>query len=327
MPGRNRLLLRALQFAPLMLFVVVFVLFGLISPRFFAWQNLENILRQASYIGTIATGLTFVLLTAGIDLSVGAVMYLSAIVVGVLLGMDVPLWLALVAGLMTGAVFGLLNALLITRLKIIAFIATLATLTIGRGVGLAATGSRGINFPDAILELDSYRVFGLIPAPIVLFAVVVVVAQLVLGRTGYGRQIYALGNDLEAARKGGLAVDRLLASVYVTSGVLASLGGLISISQIGVVNSGFGEGVEFSAIAAAVLGGTSLFGGRGSVFPGTVLGAVLIQTIASGLIFARVDLYLQPIVTAGIIFLAVLLDSIRNGTVQRLERRAIRVEG
>ena len=327
MRGRNQALLSALQLAPLLLFVLVFVLFGLVSPRFFAWQNVENILRQASYIGIIATGLTFVLLTAGIDLSVGAVMYLSAILMGVLLGSGAPLWLAILAGLGAGALFGMLNAALITWVKIIAFIATLATLTVGRGLGLAITGSQGINFPDDVLALDSYRVFGLVPAPIVLFALVALCAQIVLGRTGYGRQVYAVGNDIEAARKGGLAVGRLLASVYVISGVLAALGGLVSISQIGVVNAGFGEGVEFAAIAAAVLGGTSLFGGRGSVFPGTVLGAVLIQTVSSGLIYARVDLYLQPIVTAGIIFLAVLLDSLRNGAVQRLERRAIRVEG
>jgi ribose transport system permease protein len=135
-----------------------------------------------------------------------------------------------------------------------------------------------------------------------------------------------VGNDSEAAKKAGLNVGRVIGTVYIVSGLMAALGGFVSVAQQGVVHPGFGEGYEFNAIAATVLGGTSLFGGVGSVFPGTVLGAVLIQMIQTGLIFTKVDLYLQPLITAAIIFFAVLLDAFRNVQLQKMRRRNIRVE-
>ena len=144
--------------------------------------------------------------------------------------------------------------------------------------------------------------------------------------TPIGRRIYAVGNDADAAKKAGLNVDRVLATVYLASGLLAALGGFVSVAQQGVVHPGFGEGYEFNAIAAVVLGGTSLFGGVGTVFPGTVLGAVLIQMIQTGLIFTKVDIYLQPLITAAIILFAILLDAFRNTQLQKLRRRNIRTD-
>ena len=144
--------------------------------------------------------------------------------------------------------------------------------------------------------------------------------------TAFGRQLYAVGNDIEAAQKAGIRTARVRGTAFVISGFLAALGGFVSVAQLGIVNAGFGEYREFDAIAAAVLGGSSLFGGIGSVFPGTVLGAVLIQMVTIGLVSAQVDLYLQPLVAAAIIFLAVLLDSVRTRQLARLGRRHIRVE-
>jgi ribose transport system permease protein len=141
-----------------------------------------------------------------------------------------------------------------------------------------------------------------------------------------GRQIYAMGNDVEAARKAGLNTRRLTASVYIISGFCASLAGVILISQQGMITSGLGQGVEFDAIAAAVLGGTSLFGGVGSVFPGTVIGVLLVQMISTGLVYLQIDLYLQDMVAAAVIFFAVLIDAQRMRILGRLERRNIRVE-
>lgn len=324
---RSRLLLRVLQNTPLILFVLVFLIFSLLSPRFFSYTNFENILKQASYIGIIAVGMTFVLLTAGIDLSVGSNMYLSAAIAGTyILGNGLPVWLAILVTLAVGLVFGAVNAFGVTQLKIIAFIVTLATEAVGRGLGLAVTESAGITFPNEILQIGSNRLFGLIPMPIVIFGIVVLIAQVVLTQTTLGRQIYAVGNDVEAAKKAGINTDRVLTTVYIVAGLLAALGGLISVAQLGIVNAGFGTGDEFDAIAAAVLGGTSLFGGRGSVFPGTVLGTVLVQMVTAGLIYTRVDIYLQPLVFGAIIFLAVLLDSTRTTLITRLERRHIRIE-
>ena len=168
--------------------------------------------------------------------------------------------------------------------------------------------------------------FVAVPLPVAVFAVVVMCAFVLLRWTTLGRQIYAVGNDVEAAKKAGINADRVRGTAFVICGFLAALGGFISVAQLGVVDAGFGEYREFDAIAAAVLGGTSLFGGIGSVFPGTVLGALMIQMVTVGLVSAQVDLYLQPLVAAGIIFLAVLLDSIRTRQLAKLGRRRVRVE-
>lgn len=320
----NRFLL---SHAPALLLLAVFAIFGILAPSFFEYQSAENILKQASYIGIVAIGMTVVLLTAGIDLSVGANMYLSASAAGLLMsqtGAPVPVALAACVGI--GIVFGGVNALLITRLGVIPFIATLGTLVAGRGVGLALTRSQAVPYPDEVLSIGSTRLFGLVPMPIVIFGIVLLAAHLVLERTPLGRQIYAVGHDEEAARRAGIDTRRTLAVVYILCGALAALGGFVSVAQLGIVNAGFGEGDEFDAIAAAVLGGASLFGGRGSVFPGTLLGTVLIQTVAAGLIFTQVDLYVQPLVIASIIFLAVLIDGLRTRRMEELARRRIRVE-
>ncbi len=322
---RDHITTLALKHMPLLLFIGVFLGFGLLSPRFFEYQSLENIVKQASYIGIVAVGITCVLLTAGIDLSVGANMYLSAAVAGVLMSQyALPIWAAFFACIAVGVLFGAVNAFAVTRLRIIPFIATLATLVAGRGMGLLATGSRAVPYPDPLIRFGAGRLAGLVPMPVVIFAIVVVLAHLFLRRTQMGRQIYAVGNDAEAARKAGINTDRVLVTVYVVCGALAALAGFVSVTQLGVVNAGFGEGDEFDAIAAAVLGGASLFGGRGNIFPGTVLGTVLIQMVGVGLVFTQIDLYLQPLFIALIILLAVWLDSVRTTQIARRERRHIR---
>lgn len=324
--NREKLTQTFLQNTPVILFVLIFLAFSLISDRFFAWQTLENIVRQASYIGIVAVGMIFVLLTGGIDLSVGSNMYLSAAIAGLLMQRyDLPVWLALLACLGVGMAVGLVNATLITRFKVIPFIATLGMLTVVKGLGLAFTKSVSIPYPNSVLKLGSERLLG-IPIPILIFALVVVVAHIFLTYTPAGRRLYAVGNDPEAAKKAGLDTRSVLATAYVVCGLLAALGGFVSVAQQGIVQPGLGEGYEFNAIAAAVLGGASLFGGVGTVFPGTVIGAVLIQMIQAGLIFARVDIYLQPLITAAIIFAAVLLDALRTQQLVKLRRRNIRTD-
>ena len=316
-----------LRNAPVILFVVVFVVFGVLSPRFFAYQNIENIVKQASYIGIVAVGITFVLLTAGIDLSVGSNMYLSAVVAGLLIkNFGAPVWVALLACLAVGFVFGAFNAFAVTKLKIIPFVVTLSTLVAGRGLALLLTKSRAVGFPEEVIRIGSVRLFGIVPLPIVIFAVVVFCAYIFLDRTQLGRQIYAVGNDIEAAKKAGINTDFVRTVVYMVSGILAALGGFVSVAQLGIINAGFGKDAEFDAIAASVLGGASLFGGIGTVFPGTVLGSVLIQMVSTGLVFTQVDLYLQPLIAAAIMFIAVFLDSFRSGKLEILRRRNIRIE-
>jgi len=253
-------------------------------------------------------------------------MYISGGVLAVLLvNYNWPVLPAILIGMMAGTLWGCLNAFLISKVKILPFMVTLGTLTAGRGLGLLITHSNNLAVPAA-MRFGAYRLFGLVPIPIVIFALVVVAGVIILQWTSWGRQIYAMGNDPEAAKKAGLNTGRLTASVYIVSGFCASLAMVVAVSQQGSVSASFGDGVEFRAIAASVLGGTSLFGGVGAVFPGTVVGTLLVQMISTGLVYLQVDLYLQDMISPLVIFFAVFVDAQRMNLIKRLERRNIRVE-
>lgn len=308
---------------PFLLLALVIAVFSSMAPSFLATRNLTNIVVQSSSLAIVAAGMTFVLLTAGIDLSVGSIMFLSAAVAGKMVLTGWPLPAALIAVLVIGVLFGLVNALFIAGMRMPAFIVTLSTLYAGRGLALYITETRAMNLPDELLVLGAGR-WLTIPVPIWVLAITLLVSQVTLTRTSFGRQLYALGNNESAARNAGIPVRRLLISVYAISGLCAALGGLVSVAQLGAVSPTFGNQREFAAIAAVVLGGTSLFGGRGNVFPGTILGALLIQTVESGLVIINADPYLYPMVLAGIIFLAVLLDGLRQRRIESLSRRKIR---
>lgn len=307
----NRISPRLLGFAPALLFLIVLTVFGLQSHRFLEPRNLTNILVQASSTGIVAVGMTFVLVTAGVDLSVGAIMFVAAALAGkaVLAGFSMPV--VLLEMLITGSVLGAINAFLTTRARVAPFIVTLAMLFVGRGLGLWITQTRAMNLPDGFLRLGSARWFGL-PLPAWLFAVVLISGHLILTRTPFGRQVFAIGHSREAATRAGIRTGSNLAAVYLISGLCAALAAMVSLGQLGAVSPKFGEGKEFAAIAAAVLGGTSLFGGRGGVLPGTLLGTLLIQTIENGLVVINANPYLYPMVTSTVIFIAVLLESLRN---------------
>src|SRR5687767_3260420 len=215
-------LLFALNNASVGLFAVVLIIFGLLTPKFLSTDNLLNVLIQSSSIGIVATGMTFVLLAAGVDLSVGAAMFVGAAVCGKMVLSGQPLSLSLLAMLTIGFAFGAVNALFITRLRIVAFIVTLATLFIGRGFALRITETRAMNLPDAFLQLGAARILG-VAAPVLVFGVVVIGAQVLLSRTPFGKQLYALGNNAEAARKAGIQVSRLTMCVYLITGICAAL--------------------------------------------------------------------------------------------------------
>ena len=227
---RARLTELLLRNVTVLIFIAVFLYFGLQAPRFFGADSVANIVKQASFIGVIAVGMTFVLLTAGIDLSVGSNMYLSAMAAGYLL--QYPAFhsgwgtaAAIAAGLLAGIVFGAINAFCIVVLRITPFLATLATLVAGRGLGTAVTESFGIEYPATYLAFGASDLFG-IPMPVVVFAPVVLAAHVALSRSQLGVQIRAVGNDPEAARKAGIAVDRVTFAVYIICGFCAAVGGI-----------------------------------------------------------------------------------------------------
>lgn len=314
-----------LKYTTPIMFVLIFLFFGIQSPRFLEGENITNIIKQASFTGIAAVGMTFVLLTGGIDISVGANMYLSPLIAGVLMkDYDLGVLPALGIALVIGAIIGAVNGFFVVKLKIVPFIVTLSTLFFMRGAGTFLTDSRQLDYPRRMVDFGLTKFLG-IPLPIILFAAVVVVAHVVLTRTTFGRQLYAVGNDKEAAKKAGINTDQTMFLAYVICGMCAALSGFVLIAQIGRLDQAFGEGAEFDVIASAVLGGTSLFGGVGNAF-GAVIGATLIQMVEAGLIFTNVNLYLQPMMQATIIFLAVFFDSLRETTVKKLKRRFIRAE-
>jgi ribose/xylose/arabinose/galactoside ABC-type transport system permease subunit len=322
--GQNQDLMSLLtRHSAIVILIAIVIIFGLAAPAFFSVDSLSNTIKQASFIGIAAVGITFVLLTAGIDLSVGSIMYLAPLIAGLAMrDHQVGVVGAMVIAVGAGALMGGINAFLIVGLRIIPFIATLATLFLFRGFGAFLTSSRQLDFPDSMRQFGLSQVLG-IPLPVIIFAIVAIVCHFCLRSTVFGRQIYALGNNPEGARKAGLPVRRLQASVYVISGVCAALAGFVLVSQIGRLDAGFGEGREFSVIAAAVLGGASLFGGTGSALS-AVIGATTIQVVSAGLVYTGVNLYLQPVLQGLIIFLAVFLDGFRQLRMETMRRRIIR---
>ena len=313
---------RALQAATPLLFLTVVLVFGVLEPRFFTLSNLQGILLQSTATALVAVGMTFVLLVAGVDLSVGALMFVGGALAGKLILAGQPLALALGAMLAVGLAGGAVNALLITRLRLIAFVATLGLLHFGRGLGLWITQTRAMNLPDQFLQLGSAKWLG-VPLPLWLLAGVVLAAWTLLNRTPFGRHLYATGFNEEAARKAGLPTRRIVALAYVLCGACAGLGGMVALAQLGAVSPSFGEYYEFEAITACVLGGISLFGGRGQVFPGPILGAVLVKSLFNGLVMIQADPYLFPVITGAVIFFAVGIDSLRARWLQRWNQRPI----
>jgi ribose transport system permease protein len=309
---QNKIVQKALDNSSIVLFLLIFATFSWLSPQFFTLKNLFNILVQSSSLAIIAVGMTFVLLTAGIDLSVGSVMFLAGVISGKMVVSGTPVWVACCLVIGIGLAYGFLNAVIISRFKIIPFIVTLATFYVGRGFGLFISETRAINLPEAFLAIGSAKILG-IPSPVLILAVVFIVAHIFLTKTAFGRQIFAVGNSPEKAKKAGLPLDKILLVVYLICGFCAALGGLVSLAQLGAVSPTFGLQSEFMAIAAAVLGGTSLFGGKGNVFPGTLIGAITIQSIQNGLVIINANPYIYPLITGGVIFVIVLIDSIQNG--------------
>ncbi len=319
-------LILATRWSAVLILIVIIAIFGIATPSFLSVENAGNTVKQASFIGIAAVGMVFVLLTAGIDLSVGSAMYLAPLIAGLVMrDADIGVAGGLAVALLVGAGIGAINAAFIVGLGIIPFVVTLATLFLFRGAGAFLTSSRQLDFPPEMRAFGQAAVLG-IPVPVVVFALVAAAAFVVLRHTAFGRRIYAFGNDPEAARKAGLPVRRIQAAVYVICSTCAALAGFVLISQIGRLDAGFGEGREFDVIAAAVLGGASLFGGIGGA-GSAILGALTIQVVKAGLVFSGVNLYLQPLLQGLIIFVAVFLDGVRQLRLESLGRRLIRPLG
>ena len=293
--------------------VAICVIFSLVTPNFLSLGNFINVIRQASINIVLATGMTFVILTGGIDLSVGSILGVTA-VVGVLVSLVPGLgWFAVPAALITGVFLGLLNGSLVAYLGLPPFIVTLGSYTALRGVAyLVANGTTVIN-RDLNFAWVGNNYVGPIPWLVIIAFLAVLASWFVLRRTVLGRHIYAVGGNIRAARLTGIKVSRVLLFVYGVSGLLSGLGGIMSASRLYSATGMLGQGYELDAIAAVILGGTSFTGGIGTIW-GTLLGALIIALLNNGLTLMNVSFFWQLVVKGLVIIIAVTIDKVRTGS-------------
>jgi ribose transport system permease protein len=299
----------------LLVIAVLFISFGLARPLFFDGNNVLNILVQASVVGILAIGQTYVLLTGGIDLSIGSIVAVSAIVSGTLApSLGAPL--AILIAIVTGAVIGLANGALITLTGITPFIITLGTMSILAGAALIISGGRAVfDIPASYRDILSGHVAG-IPIPIVILVVLTVAATFVLKMTRFGEYLIAIGGNAEVARLAGIPVRRITAQAYVVSGACAGLAAAILVSRLGAADPTIGADLLLIAIAATVMGGTKLAGGEGSVI-GATFGAVLIALLTAGLTTLNIQAFYQQVAVGSAIILALLVDQAARGRQRR----------
>jgi len=317
--------------APLVFLLVLMLVFSVMQPRFLSELNLFNVMRQISITGLIALGMTFVILTGGIDLSVGSIVALAGLVAAALnkgssantlslsdddAAAGYPLIVSVGAAALVGLAAGLLQGVAITRLDVPPFVVTLGGLSAFRGAALLYSGGGPIISFD-----DGYRFWGQgklgpVPVPVIIFLAAALLCHIVLRHTRYGRHVYAIGGNAEAARLSGLNVRGLTLSVYVIVGLFAGLAGFVLSSRLNSAEAVAGQGYELTVIASVVIGGTSLFGGLGGVL-GTVVGAILIGVLINGLVLMNVSPYIQQIIIGVIIVLAVAFDRFVKGRRRR----------
>ncbi|MBP7105919.1 MAG: ABC transporter permease [Spirochaetia bacterium] len=299
--------------------IILYVFFGIFGMNYFSYPTLVNIIDASYYIGFISMGVTFVIISGGIDLSVGTVMMASALIGGVALKHGVPMLPSLLLIILVGTGFGFFNGLIVSRLKLPPFIATLGTMMISMGVGSIVSNVQSATFPirgqpggwykNLFLYLSPEG--GMIPTGAILLLLVGIICHLILSNTKLGRYTYAIGSNIEAARLSGVDVQKWQMMVYVISGATAGIGGISYAAIYTTVLPAQGQGFELYAIAAAVIGGTSLSGGVGTIW-GTIIGVFIMSVLATGLPAMNLQAHWQTFFTGVIVIGAVLLDMYRT---------------
>jgi len=296
----------------LMALVLLVIVFGFIDSHYLSAQNLMNIIDQTTINGLLALGITFVIITGGIDLSVGSTMAVGIVAVGTMLVGGVPPLLAALIGIVIGFVLGLLNGIMVTKMKLLPFIATLGTMSIYRGMAFVFTGGWPVlNIPAEFRNLLNARVVGNISNGVILMIAFTIVGYVLLKYTRFGTYLYSMGGNEDATLMSGINVDRNKMLAYGICGIGTAFAALVVLARLGTGEPMAGQGYELNAIAATAIGGTSLKGGKGSII-GTLLGALFLQALRVGLIVTGVDSFWQFVATGAIIIVAVYFDVIKE---------------
>lgn len=297
------------KLGPLVALIAMMALVTILNINFIRPANLLNLLRQVSVNALIAFGMTFVVITGGIDLSVGSILALSGALTAGIIATGIPAPIAIILGLLIGALLGMVNGLLITKGKVAPFIGTLATMTIYRGLTLVYTEGNPITGFGGGFAFEFFGrgyLFG-IPFPVILMTIAFIILFFILHKMTFGRKTFAIGGNEEAAYIAGIKSDRIKTMVYAVSGMMSALAGLILTSRLNSAQPTAGTAYELDAIAAVVIGGTSLAGGKGRIV-GTLIGALIIGTLNNGLNLLGVSSFYQQVVRGVVIIIAVLLD-------------------
>lgn len=302
------------KYGSLVALIILCVVMTILKPRFLNPLNIRNILRLSSINGLLAVGMTFVCLTGGIDLSVGAVMGCAGMYSAYFAqaSMELPWFAGVAVGIGMGLLIGAFNGICIAYLKVPAFVGTLGAMTIAKGLTFILTNAKPIpNLSDSFKYIGGGMIAGVVPIPIIIFAVILVICFLLLYKTRYGRYVIAVGGNIKAARVSGINVKRIIASVYLLSGVLAALAGIIMTARVTSGVTSTGDGYETDAIAMVVIGGTSLAGGKGRLW-GTIVGILMMICLSNGLDMLGVTAYYQMIVKGFVVIAAVMLDGLSS---------------
>jgi ribose transport system permease protein len=305
---------RAITFAAV---IVLFIFFSFVAPNFFTIRSILSLALQTSAVTLMGIGVTFAIISGGIDLSIGSVVALSGTIAVMTADAGVSIWLSMIVGLLVGVFCGLLNGLMITKIKLPPFIATLGMMMVARGVALTITNAMAFPAPEAFGVLGNGTIFGTGPKfPGISYPVLVMIAgaiifSFILGKTRLGRYTYAVGSNEEAARRAGINVNRVKNITYIFSGLLAALVGIILASRMTTSQPNSAIGYEMNAIAAAVIGGASLMGGVGTI-GGTVIGSFIIGILTVGLTMQGANYFMQQIVIGLVVIGAVTVDQFRS---------------
>lgn len=291
---------------------VIMIVFGMIQPIYFSPSNLMDILDQSVINGLLAIGMTLVIITAGIDLTVGSVLAIVIVSVGNFLVMGLNPYVAVLVGIAIGFALGMVNGILVAKMKLQPFVATLGMMSVYRGVAYLITGGWPVlNIPQNFRNIMDGDMVGKLSTSMIIFLAVTVVAYILLKHTKFGTYLYSIGSNEEATRLSGVDVDFNKIMAYAVCGVTVALAGMVMLAKLGTGEPAAGASYETNAIAAAAIGGTSLAGGKGSI-AGTFLGAILLQALKVGLVVCGVDTFWQYIATGLIIVFAVYVDVIQG---------------